>query len=337
MPFIPAVASPSLGHQTVHPIERRLKAAVSQGFKLIELVEDDITFYTREFIGETNNDNMIEGARRIKGICDTLGIKPCILQPFWFYEGLEDREEHAKRIKKLKLWMKLAKHLDIQLVQIPTNWLSQGTTGNMDVIVKDLVEMAEIGLAEQPPISFAYEGVAWGTHIDTWEGTLEVVKKVNRPNFGLCLDTYHIVARAWGDPTKPGCKGENGDQRLKESINRLVQELDVSKVFYVQLCDAELLDAPLVEGHPFHNPEQLPRMAWSRNARLFAWEEEHGGCLPLDALTEALFGTLKFDGLTTMETFSRFLFDQSPETPEKFAKRAWKSWERTMEKIGGYS
>ncbi|KAM0554878.1 hypothetical protein ACHAPJ_006613 [Fusarium lateritium] len=336
MTFLSAVASPSLGHQTVHPIERRLRAAASHGFKRIELVEDDITFYTKEFIGRVDDDSMIEGARRIKSMCDELGVKPCVLQPFWFYEGLQDRKEHQKLISKLKLWMKMAKVLDIQLVQIPTNWLSKGTTGEMDIIVRDLVEMADIGLEQDPPISFAYEGVAWGTHIDTWEGTWEIVKRVDRPNFGLCLDTYHIVARAWADPAAPGCKRHNGDQVLKESLDAMSRDLDVKKIFYVQMSDVEVLDAPLLEGHPFYNAEQMPRMAWSRNARLFAWEEDQGGCLPMDAITETVFGKLRFVGLVSMETFSRFLFDEDPEIPDKFAARASKSWVKTMDKINSF-
>lgn len=48
------------------------------------------------------------------------------------------------------------------MIQIPTNWTREGTTGDMDVIVNDLTQMAEIGLEQEPPVSLAYEGVAWG-------------------------------------------------------------------------------------------------------------------------------------------------------------------------------
>ena len=333
MSFIPAIASPSLGHQTVHPISSRLEAAALHGFKLIELVEDDLTFYARDRLGGVTDGTKIQAAKEIKALCDKLGIKPFIFQPFWFYEGLVDRKEHEARIDKLLLWMKLVKILDIQIVQIPTNWMNKGTTGDMDVIVNDLTKMAEIGLQQDPVVSFAYEGVAWGTHIDTWQGTWEVVKRVNKPNFGLCLDTYHILARDWGDPTIPGCKRPDADNRLRQSLEELAREVDVKKVFYVQLGDAELLDQPLVEGHPFYNVDQLPRMAWSRNARLFGWEEIGNGCLPLEPLVDVIFKTLKFTGYVSMETFSRHLFDEDPEVPNTFAARAMSSWRTAMEKI----
>ena len=58
-----------------------------------------------------------------------------------------------------------------------------------------------------------------------------MVKRVNKPSFGLCLDTYHIVARDWGDPTVPGCKRSDGEESLKQSLDELAAEVDVNKVF----------------------------------------------------------------------------------------------------------
>ncbi|KAF9893004.1 hypothetical protein FE257_012415 [Aspergillus nanangensis] len=338
MTFQPAIASPSVGHQTVHPITSRLKAISSHGFQLIELVEDDLTFYARDHLGGAVTEaTMLEAATSIKRLCDSLSLKPFVLQPFWFYEGLLDRTEHAARITKLRLWMKLVKILDIRLIQIPTNWMSaDSTTGDIDAIVADLVEMAEIGLEQHPPVSFAYEAVAWGTHIDTWQGAWEVVKRVDRPNFGLCLDTYHIVARVWGDPTAPGCKRADGDERLRRSMEEMVAEVDVKKIFFVQLSDAERLEQPLVRGHPFYNEEQLPRMAWSRNARLFPWEDEQRRCLPLEPVAEAIFRDLGFRGVFTMEMFSRTLLESDSSIPDRFAARGMQSWKKSMERIGPY-
>lgn len=333
MSFQPAIASPSIGHQTVHPITTRLEAAASHGFKLIELLEDDLTFYARDHLGGVTVGTKIQAAEDIKAVCDKLSIKPFVLQPFWFYEGLLDRDEHAAKIAKLRLWMKLVKVLDIRLVQIPTNWMKEGTTGDMDVIVNDFTEIADIGLEQDPVVAFAYEGVAWGTHIDTWQGTWEVVKRVKKPNFGLCLDTYHIAARDWGDPTAPGCKRLDGDENLKQSMKELAKVVDVNKIFYVQLSDAELLDRPLVKGHPFYNEKQRSRMAWSRNARLFPWEENQGGCLPLGPIVDAIFNSLRFKGTVCLETFSRHLLDKDPNVPDKFAARAMKSWDTAMKKI----
>ncbi|RFU80175.1 3-dehydroshikimate dehydratase [Trichoderma arundinaceum] len=335
MVFLPGIASPSLGHQTAHSIESRLKAAASHGFKLIELVEDDLAFYAKDKLGGAmdSSSSMIQAAHEIKGICDKLGIRPIVLQPFWFYDGLTDRKQHEAAIEKLRLWMKLVKVLNVQIVQLPSNWLLEGTTGDLDSIVADLIEMAEIGLEQDPVVSFAYEAVAWGTHVATWQGSWELVKRVNKPNFGLCLDTYHIVARDWGDPTVPGCKRPDGDENFQRSMKELVEHIDIRKVFYVQVSDAELLSKPLVQGHPYFNEQQLPRMAWSRNARLFPWEEDQNGCLPIELLVDTIFKDLKYTGYVTVESFSRHLLDKNPGVPNVFAARAMKSWAALMKRI----
>jgi 4-hydroxyphenylpyruvate dioxygenase len=333
MNLLPAVATPSLGNAYVHSIEEKLKQAALFGFKLLELVEDDILVQAKKLSGGVSDNNQVEAAKYIKSLCDKEGIKPFVFQPFWFYEGLLDPKEHESKIKKLDLWMKLVMILGIQLVQIPTNWLQVHITGDLDVIVKDLQEMADVGLQQNPVISFAYEGVAWGTYIDTWEGTWDIVQRVDRPNFGLCLDTFHIVARVWGDPTVPGCAMATGDDDLQKSMDRLVKEVDVKKLFYVQLGDAERLDKPLVSGHPFHDAKQLPRMSWSRNARLFAFEPEEGGCLPIEPVLDAVMKRLKFTGYVSMELFSKKLFDANPKIPETYARRAMKSWNEMLKRL----
>ncbi|KAJ3545831.1 hypothetical protein NM208_g2316 [Fusarium decemcellulare] len=330
MQSLPAIASPSLGNANIHAIQDKLKQASLHGFKLIEIVEEDLLVQARKLKGGASDSNQLQAAKYIKSLCDKESIKPFVLQPFWFYEGLIDRKEHEARIKKLKLWMQLVKILDVQMVQIPTNWLQEGTTGDIDVLVKDLVEMADIGLEQNPVVSFAYEGVAWGTHIDTWEGTWDIVQRVDKPNFGLCLDTYHILGRIWGDPTLPGCKMALGDVEVEKSMERLVNEVDVKKLFYVQLGDAERLDEPLVAGHPFHSEKQLPRMSWSRNARLFAFE---GGCLPVEPVLEAIVKGLKFEGIISMETFSKQLFDDDRQIPARYAARAMNSWAEMLKRL----
>lgn len=335
MPIGPGVTTPSLGNAFIHPLDKKLRQAASHGLKYLEIVEDDILATAEKIFGGggRTDANQLEAAKVVKALCDDLGLVPYVLQPFWFYEGLVDRKEHDVQIKKLMLWMDLVKVLGIQLIQIPTNWLSKGTTGDVDLIVKDLVEMADMGLAQDPIVSFAYEAVAWGTHIDTWEGSWEMVKRVNKANFGLCLDTYHIVARVWGDPTVPGCKSPTGDDDLQQSLERLAKQVDVNKVFMVQLGDAELLSKPLVVGHPFYSDERKPRMSWSRNARLFAWEDKEEGCLPLDACLKTIMKDMKYGGLVTMETFSAKLFVDDPEIPAKYASKAIRSWNEMMKRL----
>lgn len=76
-----------------------------------------------------------------------------------------------------------------------------------------------------------------------------MVKRVGRPNFGLCLDIFNIAGKVWADPTFPTGKTANADEDLRVSLKNLVAEVDISKVFYLQVVDAERMETPLVAGH----------------------------------------------------------------------------------------
>lgn len=156
--------------------------------------------------------------------------------------------------------------------------------------------MAELGLAQTPVVRFAYEGVARGTYYDTWQGTWELVKRVDRGNFGLCLDTFHIAGQVYGDPLSPSGRTENTDRDLEVSMKQLAAEVDVNKIYYVQIGDAKRLDSILDSKHPFHNSQQQPRMAWSRNARLFPCEQQFGGYLSIEMVARVIVCELGYKG-----------------------------------------
>ncbi|KIX08752.1 uncharacterized protein Z518_03409 [Rhinocladiella mackenziei CBS 650.93] len=330
----PAIASNSLGHLSLHKISKRLDQAAGHGFLEVEIVDDDLDTYAGTLPGGLSDANRLEAARHVRQECDRLGLSIIVFQPFRFYEGLLDRDKHEKKLDKLRLWMQIVKILRTTIIQIPTNWLQTGTTGDLDTIVQDLRKMADVGLEQDPVVSFAYEGVAWGKYIDTWGGTWSVVQKVNRSNFGLCLDTFHMAGRVWGDPQSQTGKSLNADSDFQQSLAELVDNLDISKVFYVQAGDAELLNEPLLPGFALYNPEQPPRMTWSRNARLFPLEVDLGGYLPIMDILDVLVNKLGYRGHMSLELFSRNAFGSEENTPEMFAIRAAKSWTATMAKLG---
>jgi 4-hydroxyphenylpyruvate dioxygenase len=46
---------------------------------------------------------------------------------------------------------------------------SKGVIGDIDHIVRDMIEIAHLGQQENPPIRFAYENLAWEPYINKWE------------------------------------------------------------------------------------------------------------------------------------------------------------------------
>lgn len=314
-----------------HTLAHRLDMAQLYGYKGVELFHEDLADIADHMEGSTTAEKELLAAAVIRRMCQERDIAVLCLQPFAHYEGLRDRREHARRIDQLRLWFQLAKVLGTDIIQIPSSFLPAAqVSGDRSLIISDLQEVADMGLREQPPIRYVYEALCWGTHVDTWEQSWDIVQAVDRPNFGLCLDTFNITGRIYADPSSPTGTTPDAAQAVRESMSRLLSTVDVSKVFYIQIVDAERLDEPLVEGHPFHNSEQPCRMSWSRNCRLFYGEEDRGGYLPVAEVARAIFQGLGFEGWVSLELFNRRMADTDEAVPRELASRGAVSWAKIV-------
>jgi 4-hydroxyphenylpyruvate dioxygenase len=247
------------------------------------------------------------------------------------YEGLINRDEHASRIRELSLWIELAHELQTDMIAIPSSFLSpDDISDDINLIVSDLREAADLCAAASPPIRVVYESLCWGTRVDTWESCWDVVERVDRANFGIVLDSFNIAGRIYADPSHPSGKTLDAEIAVQESMERLVARVDPKRVFYIQIVDAERLQEPLVEGHPLYNAEQPCRMTWSRNCRLFYRETEHGAYLPVKEIATAIFNGLGFEGWVSLELFNRKMADTDPSTPEELARRGAASWDNLV-------
>ncbi|KAI9705829.1 MAG: hypothetical protein M1836_005235 [Candelina mexicana] len=61
----------------------------------------------------------------IRRYCEEYKLSVIALQPFLLYESLIDQCQHAKRIKKLRLWLRHAHILGVDLIQIPSEFLGE--------------------------------------------------------------------------------------------------------------------------------------------------------------------------------------------------------------------
>ncbi|KAK3951597.1 putative dehydroshikimate dehydratase [Pseudoneurospora amorphoporcata] len=338
MPSKLAISSMSLGRCFAgHSLDSKLDAAQRYGYLGIELFHEDLADVAEHLSNETSSpegpsaEAQIAAARHILQKCQVRGLEIVCLQPFMHYDGLVDRTEHERRLEKLALWIELAHELQTDIIQIPANFLpADQVSDNLDLIVSDLCKVADIGSQASPPIRFAYESLCWSTRVDLWECCWDIVERVNRPNFGICLDTFNILGRIYADPTSPTGRTPNAKDAVRKSIANLVSRVHVSKVFYVQVVDAERLSKPLLPGHPYYNPEQPARMSWSRNCRLFYGETEYGAYLPVKEVARAFFHGIGFEGWVSLELFNRRMSEEGPEVPEELAMRGAISWAKLV-------
>jgi 4-hydroxyphenylpyruvate dioxygenase len=336
--YIPAISSMSLGRAWNHDIAPKLAACSRHGYKAIEVFYEDLEYAARSlptsypaappktsFPDSTEwDEQQLAAASYIRHLCDKDDLSILCLQPFMHYEGLLSRLEHSKRLKKLSLWFRIAQTLQTDLIQIPSTFLPPSQcTSNLSCIVSDFREVAELGLQQSPPIRFAYEALCWGTHVNTWDAAYDIIKAVDRPNFGACIDTFNLAGRVYGDPTSPSGKTPTAEADMAASLAKL-RMADVSKIFYVEVVDAERLASPLVEGHPWYKPEQNPRMSWSRNARLFPFERN--AYLPILDILKVLTEELGYTGYISFELFNRSMNEAGVNVPEDHAARGARSW-----------
>lgn len=325
-----AICTMSLGRCFAgHSLAHKLDMARQYGFTGIELFYEDLVDLTRDMPGGDTEANQLSAATSIRRLCADRALDIICLQPFMHYEGLLDRELHGRRLQEMRFWVQLAHALGTDLVCLPSSFLAAAElTDDMDRIAEDFRELADLGLASTPVIRFTYEALCWGTRVDTWEASWDIVQRVARPNFGICLDTFNIAGRIYADPAAASGRTPDCDAAVVKSLSRLVSTVERSKVFLVQLADAERLARPLDEAHPFHVAGQPPRMSWSRTARLFYGETAQGAYLPVKSVLDSIVHGLGYEGWMSFEVFNRRLADEDKDVPEKMARRAAVAWEK---------
>lgn len=294
-----AISTMSLGYAVAHDFETKIKHAAQHSIRGLEIFYADLEALARQLHGSTDWSALLDAAERMHDIITAHGMEVVNLQPFSQYEGLLDRAAHSESICKAQWWFQYAKALHTDFISIPANFLDKTLiSSDMDLIVADLTELVDLGAKHG--MRFSFEALAWSTYLDTWEQTWEVVRRVNRPNFGLCLDTFNIAGRVYADPSAPSGKTQNADADMKASLARLASTVDVEKIFLIQVVDGERLKSPLSPEHEYWNEEQPERMMWSRNGRLFYGETERGAYLPVKQILDVVIGQLGYRGWVSL-------------------------------------
>jgi 4-hydroxyphenylpyruvate dioxygenase len=128
---------------------------------------------------------------------------------------------------------------------------------------------------------------AWSTHVDTWRKAIEIVRLAACDNLGLCVDTFHVAGREYGDPTiENGVSSEAG--LFEESMHQFSTTVRADEITYFQLSDASLV-APPFPRNRLSNREQRLRMNWSRCFRVFPSEN---GYFPVENTVLAALAVL---------------------------------------------
>lgn len=135
-------------------------------------------------------------------------------------------------------------------------------------IVQDLRALADT-LAKHN-FRIAYENWCWSTHAPDWKDVWSIVEQVDRPNIGLCLDTFHTGGGEWGDPSTNSSglledlPRDEVETRFRKSLEDLTHIIPKEKIYVLQISDAYKLTRPITENDEIG---LRPRGQWSQRYR----------------------------------------------------------------------
>ena len=181
----------------------------------------------------------------------------------------------------------------------------------------------------------AYENWCWSTHAPDWKDVWEIVKKVDRPNVGLCLDTFQTAGGEWADPTTQSglLEGEESREAMKKkfqgSLQSLAATIPPEKIYILQISDAYKPKTPL-DSEPDENGLR-PRGRWSSCLRPVPFD---GGYLPVIDVAKAVLKT-GFRGWFSMEVFDGGPDGQDQEWNDMpgYTKKAMKAYEKLLQEV----
>ncbi|KAL6706891.1 hypothetical protein ACN47E_005034 [Coniothyrium glycines] len=298
-------ATCSLGHPSnPPPLLDRLDAISFAGFSAIELSFPDILSYGEALLGHevepSNYDDLSKVAAEIRKECDKRKLGIMMLQPFANFEGWPEGSDGRKdALERAHGWIRIMQAAGTDLLQVgstdtPPEKLDQSK------IVSDLRGLSD--LLQEKGFRLAYENWCWSTHAPYWKDVWAIVKEVDRPNIGLCLDTFQTAGGEWADPrTSSGLREDvprdELEKRFHQSLDELSNTVPKEKIYLLQISDAYKVPQPLEDKRD--DSGLLPRARWSHDFRPLPYD---GGYLPVTDVAKAVLKT-GFRGWFSYEVF----------------------------------
>lgn len=339
-----SIATLSLGNSRYHSLEDRVRVAAAAGFKTLDLFDEDWSAYLSSHGGDGTNpweatpDNL-HVAHKLRTLVELHGISIACTQPLRKIEGLKNSSARKASLELVAKRFPFMRALDTDLVFMCASVETEPqATSDFQTVARDLAELGrmaeEFSLRDGGRIlRIGYEGLSWATR-NTWASSWEVVRAANRHNVGLILDSFNILAVEFADPYSSDGNGMFHASRdealdvLRMSMASLVATVPGDRIFFVQLADAELVSPQYLKPNA-EDPRLLP---WSRQCRLYPYEQDRGAYMPVDIVTAAILAT-GYQGPLSLEVFSHTLNEPSKSVPEEHARRGYIGLERLIQKV----
>ena len=199
-------------------LEDKLDAAAAAGFDGVEIFEPD-------FVASPLS------ATALKARCADLGLSIDLYQPFRDFDST-DPARLQNNLRRAQLKFDVMDQLGTDLVLVCSN-ASTDAVRDDDQLAEQFALLA--AAAGERGIRVCYEALAWSSYVSTYDHTWKIVKAVDHPALGMCIDSFHILSRG-SDPAG-------------------IEDIPADKLMFLQLADAPHMDMDVLQ--------------WSRHYRLF--------------------------------------------------------------------
>ncbi|MEU1459877.1 TIM barrel protein [Streptomyces sp. NPDC005727] len=202
-------------------LTEKLTAAARAGFDGVEIFENDLLASPLS-------------PEEIRARCADLGLTIDLYQPMRDVEAVPEAE-FGRNLRRARHKFELMNRLGADTVLVCSS-VSPHAVDDDSHAAGQLSRLAD--LAREFGIRVAYEALAWGRHVNTYEHAWRIVETAGHPALGTCLDSFHILSRGSGPKSLEG-----------------IADIPGEKIFFLQLADAPLLAMDVLQ--------------WSRHYRCF--------------------------------------------------------------------
>jgi sugar phosphate isomerase/epimerase/4-hydroxyphenylpyruvate dioxygenase-like putative hemolysin len=199
-------------------LEDKLAAAAAARFHGVELIASDLIASSWS-------------PRRVRQECARRGLTIDVYQALTDFEAVPP-PALAAGLRRAERTFDLLQELGAGALLLRSS-MSADAVDDDDLAAEQLHALAD--RAEQRGLRVAYEPLAWGRFVNTYQRAWRIVRLAGHPALGLCLDSFHVLSRG-DDPAG-------------------IRVIPGEKIFHLQLADAP--------------PGTMDMVEWSRHHRLF--------------------------------------------------------------------
>ncbi|MCL8013697.1 bifunctional sugar phosphate isomerase/epimerase/4-hydroxyphenylpyruvate dioxygenase family protein [Streptomyces sp. AS02] len=232
-------------------LTEKLTAASRAGFDGVEIFENDLLASPLT-------------PEEIRGRCADLGLTIDLYQPMRDIEAVPC-DEFGRNLRRARHKFELMRRLGADTVLVCSS-VHPLAVDDDALAAYHLRQLAD--LAQDFGIRVAYEALAWGRHVSTYDHAWRIVEAADHPALGTCLDSFHILSRGSEPKSLEG-----------------IADIPGEKIFFLQLADAPLLAMDVLQ--------------WSRHYRCFPGQ---GGFDVADLVRRVLH--TGYDGPLSLEVFN---------------------------------